>query len=71
MASAARSSEPQEPTTASPDQTGLDPVERQLKRYGLPFTRENYLRLAYLNPHQELGAEEEANLPEWAQKAAS
>jgi hypothetical protein len=42
-----------------------DAVERLLKLAGVPLTRQNYLDLAYLGePPNELGAEEEANLPD-------
>jgi hypothetical protein len=36
-----------------------------MKKQGVPLTRENYLDYAYLgNPPQELGPEEEAQIPE-------
>jgi hypothetical protein len=36
-----------------------------MKKNGIPVTRENYLDFAYLgNPPEELGPEEEAELPE-------
>jgi hypothetical protein len=43
----------------------MDVVLEKMKALGLPMTRENYLYLAYLgNPPDELGPEEEAELPE-------
>jgi hypothetical protein len=41
-----------------------DPVLAMMRDYGIPMTREKYLRLAYMgDPPEELGPEEEANLP--------
>jgi len=42
----------------------MDCVFELMKRKNLPMTRANYLYLAYFgNPPEELGAEEEAQLP--------
>tara|TARA_R100000458_G_C8227065_1_gene209816 strand:- start:299 stop:430 length:132 start_codon:yes stop_codon:yes gene_type:complete len=39
-----------------------------MKRDGIPLTRENYIDFIYFgNPPEELGAEEEADLPEMFQ----
>jgi len=35
-----------------------------MKRFNLPMTREQYIELAFLGEAPELGAEEEAGLPE-------
>jgi hypothetical protein len=41
-----------------------DAVLAIMRRYNMPMTREKYLELAYMgSPPEELGAEEEANLP--------
>ena len=48
----------------------MDYVKEYLRKLGLPLTRENYLRLAYgdkVDPTKSLGAELEAELPEFAQ----
>jgi hypothetical protein len=43
-----------------------DAVVRLMEKANIPLTRENYLMVAYLgNPPEVLGAEEEAELPEW------
>ena len=41
-----------------------DPVVALMKELGMPMTRENYLKLAYLKKDLVLSAEEEAELPE-------
>jgi hypothetical protein len=43
----------------------VDGVLALMKRYGMPMTREKYIALAYMGDRlpDELGAEEEANLP--------
>jgi len=49
-----------------------DIVLDKMKQENIPLTRENYLALAYLgNPPEELGAEEEAELPEEIQNGES
>ena len=49
---------------ASIPQRGTDPLERLMKRFKVPVTRQSYLDLAYLGrPPAELSAEEEANIP--------
>ena len=36
-----------------------------MKKHKIPLTRENYLKIAYLgDPPEELGAEEEAEIPD-------
>jgi hypothetical protein len=43
----------------------MNHVVNHMKKHGIPVTRENYLDFAYLgNPPEELGPEEEAELPE-------
>jgi hypothetical protein len=45
-----------------------DPIVRLMEKADIPLTRENCLMVAYLgNPPEVLGAEEEAELPEWFQ----
>ena len=40
-------------------------VIQAMKLYGIPITRENYIKLAYIGePPEEWGAELEAELPE-------
>jgi hypothetical protein len=41
-----------------------DGVLALMKRFNLPMTREQYIELAFLGETPELGAEEEAGLPE-------
>jgi hypothetical protein len=41
-----------------------DSVVALMKRFGLPMTKEQYLELAFMGESVELGAEEEAGLPE-------
>jgi hypothetical protein len=54
-------------TSQSPDDT--DPLVRIMRRHGIPVTRENYLDLAYMGqPPEELGPEEESELPEELQR---
>lgn len=46
-----------------------DPVVQQLLKLRLPVTRENYIELAFFGQRKgELGAEEEAELPEQLQQ---
>jgi hypothetical protein len=46
-----------------------DIVLQHMQKSGVPMTRANYLHIAYFaNPPQELGAEEEAALPEMFQR---
>lgn len=41
-----------------------------MKKHNIPLTRENYLQIAYLgDPPEELGAEEEAEIPEEIQSS--
>jgi hypothetical protein len=43
----------------------MDIVLEHMKKHNIPLTRENYLALAYLgDPPDELGAEEEAEIPD-------
>jgi hypothetical protein len=47
----------------------MDHVLEYMKKNNLPLTREKYLEMAYLgNPPEELGPEEEAELPREFQK---
>ncbi len=41
-----------------------DSVVALMERFGLPMTREQYLELAFMGGAAELGAEEEADIPE-------
>jgi hypothetical protein len=43
-----------------------DPVLAKLVKLGMPCTRDNYVKLAYLGErkYEELGVEERANLPD-------
>ncbi len=46
-----------------------DPLIQIMKDHGIPITREHYLNLAYMGQvPDELGAEQEADLPEELQK---
>jgi hypothetical protein len=45
----------------------MDIIADWMRRENLPMTREVYLANAYWEPPEELGAEEEAMLPRWAQ----
>lgn len=46
-----------------------DPVVRELRKLGIPVTRENYIELAYFGePPKELGVEQEAELPQQLQQ---
>ena len=41
-----------------------EPLMRLMKKYDIPLTRENYLRLAYMGEvPEQLSAEQEADLP--------
>jgi hypothetical protein len=45
--------------------TGMSGAEKLMRLAKVPLTRQNYLDLAYMGrPPKELGAEEEAYLPE-------
>jgi hypothetical protein len=47
----------------------MDHVLAYMKKNNVPLTREDYLDFAYLgNPPEELGVEEEAQLPEEFQR---
>jgi hypothetical protein len=49
----------------------IDPAVEYLDKHGVPITRENYLNVAYLgDPPKELGAEQEAALPEELRKTS-
>ena len=53
------------PSSESSSQTGRSATLEYMKASGIPLTRERYLNLAYMGkPPEELGAEEEAMLPE-------
>lgn len=55
---------------ASQPPHGGDPLERLMKRFKVPVTRQSYLDLAYLGkPPAELSAEEELDLPAHLQRA--
>jgi len=46
------------------EQTAVSIVLDYMKKHNIPLTRENYLEIAYLgDPPEELGAEEEAEIP--------
>ncbi len=52
------------PQAESNHQTGTDPVSAKLVQLGLPVTRENWIKLAWLGqPPAEWGPENEAELP--------
>lgn len=65
------------PPAASDHPTGTPhedeyPLLATMKRHGFPMTREGYLDLAYMgSPPEELGEEEEANLPPQFRRGAS
>lgn len=44
---------------------------RELRKLGIPVTRENYIELAYFGePPKEMGVEQEAELPQQLQQRA-
>jgi hypothetical protein len=45
----------------------MDAVLQEMQTMNLPMTRETYLALAYFGKPVELGAEDEAELPEESQ----
>lgn len=53
-----------EQAVSTPQLGNNDGVLALMERFNLPMTREQYLELAYMGEVPELGAEEEAALPE-------
>lgn len=46
----------------------MDPITEVIEQRGLPKTRETYLALAFMPGEEQLDAEFEASLPDYAKK---
>lgn len=70
MTPESKSSKPQEPSEDSPSPSGPDGIEQTLRVLKLPRTLENYIEQAYMGDKkpEDLGPEEVAELPHWAQE---